>query len=113
MGILRGVDIEQARSIYEDIVDEARQLGAVAGEQAGRLPVATLGHRFELGEVKMIKQPPDDYRVIWYPPETHVGQDLATERAMDEEDTVDVSAAPPAATVARIMAYEPPDCELR
>jgi len=113
LGILHSVDIEEARSIYEEIVDEARQHGAVASEQKGRLPVARLEHRFELGEVKMIEPVKNDYRVIWYPPETHIGQDLVTGRASDEEDMVDVSATPPDAAVARIMAYEPPDCELR
>ena len=74
LGKTCSVNIENARALYGEIVDEVRQQDLLADEQAGALPVAEIGNGKPLGEVKLVRQA-DDYRVVWSPPEMNVGSD--------------------------------------
>jgi len=75
MGMTCSVNIENARALYGEIVDEARRRDLLTDEQAGALPVAEIGDGKPLGEVKLIRLA-DDYRVVWVPPELNVGSDV-------------------------------------
>jgi len=98
------VNIESARELYTEIVDDVRRHDLLSEEQPGALPVAEIGNGKPLGEVKIVRSA-DDYRVVWSPPEMNVGQDTEISES-SQLPTLDVSELPKEDTLRYIYAYE-------
>jgi hypothetical protein len=94
---------EAARELYREIIDAAQQRGVEITQQDHSLPAATIRDRVNRGEVMVIRPTQDDYRVIWFPPEVHVGQDLAVVEPSDEGSVLDVSLYKAQHAIARIF----------
>jgi hypothetical protein len=97
------VTLEQASDIYRQILGEARYRGAKIDEQDVRLPIATVTGPAYYGEVKITRTLPDEYHVIWYGPEVHVGQDLTVVDARDESCAIDLTSAPTSGDLAQMF----------
>lgn len=102
------MNIETAKARYGEIIREAREREVLDEEQRGALPVASLADGHSLGEVRVIERADDDYRVVWNPPELHVGQDLAIDDASAALPPVDVSTMSTDEAIDHIFGYEDP-----
>jgi hypothetical protein len=96
------VTSEEAYSIYRQILGEARNRGANIQQQEHSLPAATITGACN-GELKITRTLPDDYHVIWYGPEVHVGQDLTVVDARDESCALDLTGAPSSGDLAQMF----------
>jgi hypothetical protein len=97
------VSLQEARRIYQSVVDEARRRGALVNEQKHELPTAAIMGPVYRGEVKVTRPAPEEFCVIWYPPETHVGQRLDVIDASDEHLTVYITHSDAGGVVSRIF----------
>src|SRR5438105_4104473 len=104
LGKTCSVNIENARALYGEIVDEVRQQDLLADEQAGALPVAEIGNGKPLGEVKLVRQA-DDYRVVWSPPEMNVGSDADVSES-SQHPVFDITDMPKDDALGYIYQYE-------
>lgn len=102
------MNIESAKAVYGEIVQEAREREVLDDEQRSALPVASLANGHSLGEVRVIDRGERDYRVVWNPPELHVGQDSAIDEASADLAPLDISAMPKDEAVEQIFGFEDP-----
>jgi hypothetical protein len=102
------VNIETAKAVYGEIVREAREREVLDEEQRSALPVASLANGHSLGEVRVIERADHDYRVVWSPPELHVGQDPAIDEASANLAPVDITTMPKDEAVEQIFGFEDP-----
>jgi len=97
------MNIERARTLYGEIVDEARDRDILEDEQRGTLPVAEIANGEPQGEVRVIKYAERDYRVVWNPPEEHVGQDIAIDESAAAREALDLSTLRPDEAIQQIL----------
>lgn len=97
------MDIERARVLYGEIIEEARERDLLDDEQRGTLPVAEIANGHAQGEVRIIRRADTDYRVVWNPPEEHVGQDIAIDECDAAREPLDLSALRPHEAIRQIL----------